>query len=113
MVTPSADVRAESRLTPRMQIYCVSALAAKLRSWEGTEILILGKKDVMVVVVAMSVLLLLMNDNGPDDGEASRLAFGRVAAENTEIGAEVKRLSSSERREGKKGRKRGRERKWL
>lgn len=31
MVTPNADVRAESRLTPRMQIYCVNALATKLR----------------------------------------------------------------------------------
>lgn len=67
----------------------------------------------MMVVVAMNLLLLLMNDNGPDDGEASRLAFGGAAAENTEIGGELKRLSSSERREGKKGRKSGRERKWL
>lgn len=112
-MTPSADVRAESRLTPRMQIYCVSALAAKLRSWEGTEMLIFGKKDVMVVVLVMTLLLLLMNDKEPDDGEASRLAFGGAAVENTEIGADVKRLSSLERREGKKGRNNGRERKWL
>lgn len=69
MVTPSADVRAERRLTPRMQIYCVSAFAAKLRSWEGREMLMLGRKDVMVVVI--SLLLLLMNGKGPDDGEAS------------------------------------------
>lgn len=78
--------------------------------------LMLGRKDVMVVVVlvvGISLLLLLMNGNGPDDREASRLAFVRAAAENTEIGAEVERLSSSERREGKKGRKSGRERKWL
>lgn len=73
----------------------------------------LGRKDVIVVVV-ISLLLLPMNGKGPDDGEASRLAFvGGAAAENTEIGAEVERLSSSERREGKKGRKSGRERKWL
>lgn len=78
--------------------------------------LMLGRKDVMVVVVlvvVISLLLLLMNGKGPDDREASRLAFVRATAENTEIGAEVESLSSSERREGKKGRKSGRERKWL
>lgn len=75
--------------------------------------LIWGKKDVMVAAAVMNLLLFLMNDKGPDDGEASRLAFGGAAAENTEIGGEMKRLSSSERREGKKGRKSGRERKWL
>ena len=73
--------------------------------------LMLSRKDVMVVVI--SFLLLLINGKGSDDGEASRLAFVGAAAENTEIGAEVERLSSSERREGKKGRKSGRERKWL
>lgn len=31
MVTPSADVRALSRLTPRIQTYCVSALAARFK----------------------------------------------------------------------------------
>lgn len=31
MVTPRADVRALSRLTPRMQTYCVSALAARFK----------------------------------------------------------------------------------
>lgn len=72
--------------------------------------LMLGRKDIMVVVI--SLLLLLMNGKGPD-GEASRLAFVGAAAENTEIGVEVESLSSSERREGKKGRKSGRERKWL
>lgn len=79
--------------------------------------LMLGRKDVIVVVelvvVLISLLLLLMNVKGPDDGEASRLACVGAAAENTEIGAEVERLSSSERRAGKKGRKSGRERKWL
>lgn len=76
--------------------------------------LMLGRKDVMVIVVLVVAIRLLMNGKEPDDGEASRLALvGAAAAENTEIGAEVERLSSSERREGKKGRKSGRERKWL
>lgn len=82
-MTPSADVRAESRLTPRMQIYCVSALAAKLMIWEGTEIS--GKKAVVVVV---RLLILIVKGPGDDD-EVSRLVV-EEAAEKTEIGAEAK-----------------------
>ena len=33
MVTPMADVRAASILTPRMQAYCVKALRPRLRMW--------------------------------------------------------------------------------
>lgn len=35
-MTPRAEVRALSRLTPRMQIYCVSALAARFNICLGT-----------------------------------------------------------------------------
>lgn len=77
------------------------------------------RKSLVMVVVIICLLLLHIDGNpGPDDGEASRLlasvvAAAAAAAENTEIGAEVERLSSSETREGKNGRKSGRERKWL
>lgn len=80
-------------------------------------LILVGMKDVMMV---LSLLLLLLVDKGPDDDDdddaSSRLAVvgaAAAAAEKTEIGAEVKRFLSSERREGKKGRKSGRERKWL
>lgn len=81
-------------------------------------LILVGMKDVMMV---LSLLLLLLMDKGPDDDDdddaSSRLAVvgaaAAAAAEKTEIGAEVKRFLSSERREGKKGRKSGRERKWL
>lgn len=76
-------------------------------------LILVGMKDVMMV---LSLLLLLLMDKGPDDDASSRLAVvgaAAAAAEKTEIGAEVKRFLSSERREGKKGRKSGRERKWL
>lgn len=78
--------------------------------------LMLGKKDVNVVVVSLLPFLLMM-DKGPgdDDDDASKLVAGAAAAavEKREIWVEVKRFLSSERREGKKGRKSGRERKWL
>lgn len=82
--------------------------------------LTLGKKDLNLVVVSL-LPFLLMVDKGPDDDDddddaSSKLVAGAVAAaaaEKTEIGVEVKRFLSSERREGKKGRKSGRERKWL
>lgn len=72
--------------------------------------MLIGKKDVIL-------LLLLLMDRGPNDDDASsRLVVGggaAAAAEKIEIGVEMKSLLSSERREGKKGRKNGRERKWL
>lgn len=81
--------------------------------------LMLGKKDVNVVVVNL-LPFLLMVDKGPgddddDDDASSKLVAGAAAAavEKREIWVEVKRFLSSERREGKKGRKSGRERKWL
>lgn len=78
--------------------------------------LMLGKKDVNAVVVSLLPFLLMMDKGlGDDDDDASKLVAGAAAAavEKREIWVEVKRFLSSERREGKKGRKSGRERKWL
>lgn len=78
----------------------------------------LGKKDMNVLVVSLLPVLLVM-DKGPgddDDDASSKLVAGAAAAvvvEKREIWVEVRRFLSSERREGKKGRKSGRERKWL
>lgn len=75
--------------------------------------LMLGKKDVNVVVVSLLPFLLMMDKGPGDDDDASKLVAGAAAVEKREIWVEVKRFLSSERREGKKGRKSGRERKWL
>ena len=77
----------------------------------------LGKKDVNVLVVSLLPFLLVMDkgpgDDGDDDDASSKLVAGAAAVEKREIWVEVKRFLSSEWREGKKGRKSGRERKWL
>lgn len=104
-------MRALSKFTPRMQAYCVRALRARLIIWrgrvrdggqDGTK-----RKGCGETGSGPRWLSLGVEEGkegmGENDGKEGEMVKGE----------EERRLVSSERRDGRKGRKNGIERKWL
>lgn len=107
-----AVVRALSKFTPRMQAYCVKALRARLMIWRGRVRVREGGQDGVErrgrgeFSRSWSRGLSLGEEEGgrgDNDGKEGEMMKG----------GEERRWVSSDRRDGRKGRKKGMERKWL
>lgn len=98
-------MRALSRLTPRMQAYCVRALRARLTTWRGTATD--GQDGVRRRGEGMWFRWASLGE------EEAVVGLGDRREGERRMGEEERRRWSSERRDGRKGRKKGIERKWL
>ena len=95
-------MRALSRFTPRMQTYCVSALRARWMTCFGTVTVGQdGTRNIGPMGWDCASLL------------AVELMCGYKIGGNIPMGGDESRRRNSANREGKKGRNKGSERKWL